>query len=98
MKIVREEVTVVPDVDAREILMLLGGYRISLTEEEGSKMAAALTAAVAALERHRAPIALTPASIQPREKTESDGALEGLVRVFESRAVGEARREGFRPL
>ena len=98
MKIVREEVTVVPDVDAREVLVLLGGYRISLSEEEGAAMAAALGAAVSALERHRAPVALTPASTVPRETAESEAALEGLVRVFESRAVAEPRRDGFRPL
>ena len=100
VKITQEEITVVADVDAREVLVLSSGYRIELSEREGRHLVSELRRALDSLDRHKAPVALTAAH-ESKEPATSDAnaALEGLVRVFESRTgTGDNRREGFRPL
>jgi hypothetical protein len=96
MKISREEITVVPDMESSEVLVLAGSYRISLTEEESRLLARSLERACTVLERHRAPVALT-AALPAKEKPESETARDALVRVFE-RNGADRRTDGLRPL
>jgi hypothetical protein len=100
MRIAREEITVVPDMETSEVLVLAGSYRISLSEEESRLVARALDRAVAVLERHRAPVALSAANspANGKEKPEGETARDALVRVFERNGVTERRPEGLRPL
>jgi hypothetical protein len=100
VKITQEEITVVADVDAREVLVLSSGYRIELSEREGRHLVSELRRALDSLDRHKAPVALTAAHENKEPATgDANAALEGLVRVFESRTgTGDTRREGFRPL
>jgi hypothetical protein len=93
MKMVREEITVVADGGAREVVVVLGGYRITFSEDEARLVAGEIGAALATLDRPRAPVAAPPA--QPiisaaQESPEGDVVLDGL------RRLSETRRDGLR--
>ena len=88
MKMVREDITVVGDGSAREVLVVLGGYRITFSEDEASHVAAEIAGALATFERPRAVTPPTPIIAAAQEKPEGDSVLDGLKRLSETRRDG----------
>jgi hypothetical protein len=87
MEIVREDISVVPDAGGREVVIVLGGYRISLDEEEARLLSTGIAGALAALPRAGAGAVAAPPGASPRGKTvaEGDAVLDGLRQLVEAR-------------
>jgi hypothetical protein len=103
MKIVRQDISVVPDVTSENVLIFLGGMRISLSSEEAKGLSDDLDGAVVALKRASGPVAIAAATTTPPPAPEPAKPVEVAVqtasRVFAgSRPSGDSRPAGFRPL
>ena len=86
MRIVAEEIVVVPHGAADEVLIILDGYRIALTEDEARTVHARLGEAVAALSRRAAP-APSPEASAPAPV---EGVTEGQVVLASLRRLTDA--------